>query len=274
MARETYPGLFSTVTFVPDEFRAEGVNLGVVVLCPQLRQIQMKLADDFQRARRLVSSTHSFDSRRLKVMVDGLKEQINENQAKILSAAEFRHFTARFRNKLQFTEPRACVVSDLTKDTRDLFTRLVTDEHHQRAVLKGKTVQQLRADFRRRLQGRGLYDRLEHDIKIPARYKPGEYEFGHGYRNGKYHVIHEEGLAVSDPDDNSSRAFALVTEIQDAQSQWRDASFTVIASFAPDQLDVRRTVRSLFRDKEIELRDAEEMDEVIQRISNDLAAHQ
>jgi Protein of unknown function (DUF3037) len=273
MSSAALTGYFSTVVFVPDEFRAEGINLGVVLLCPDLRRIEFRLSRKFRRARRILGGDQKLDSRRLTVMIAGLEEQLKENHGEILSASDLRKFANLFRNRLQLSDPRSCLVEDIAKDVDALFTRLVTAQSQPKTAPKGMTSQQLRAEFRHRLEKRGLYSLLEHDVKIPARYKPGQYEFAHGYRNGTYHIIHEEGFAVSDPDDNCERAFALATEIQDAREH-QDADFTVIGSFANDQPEVRRTVSLLFSDKRIKLQTSEEIGKVVDQVTKDLRGHE
>lgn len=273
MSSAALTGYFSAVVFVPDEFRAEGINLGVVVLCPDLRRVVYKFSSNFQRVRRILAGGQKVDAKRLMVMIAGLREQLDENHGKILSSDDLRKFANLFRNRLQLSDPRPCLVGDIGKDLDTLFARLVKTSCQPKTPLKGRTVQQVRAEFRHQLEKRGLFARLEHDIKIPAKYKPGEYEFAHGYLNGRYHIIQEEGFAVSDPNDNCERAFALATEIEDARSQ-READFTVIASFASDQPEVQRTISLLFFDKKIRLRTSEEMGKVIDQVSKDLGGHE
>jgi hypothetical protein len=206
-------------------------------------------------------------------MLDGLEEQINANHSKILSAGDLRKFANLFRNKLQLSDPRSCVVEDIAKDTDALSRRLVSDQIQHKAHPKGLTAQQIRAQFRDMLETHDLYSLMQHDIEIPAYYRPGKYKFAHGYQNGLYHVIHEEGFAVSDPDDNVQRAFALATEIEDARRQRQDADFTIIASFANDQPEVEKSVGRLFHDKKITLRTPERLKAVIEKVSEDLARH-
>lgn len=261
---------YSTARYVPDEFRAEGVNVGVVLVCPELRIVDWKFSHNYQRVRRALSP-EQLDTRRLKFMVAGLQERLSEEHSKLIHPRDFDKFVKLFRNKLQLTDPRSCLIKEPSKDVESLFERLV-DQVPKRQLAKGQSAQQLRAEFRRLLQLKGLYDRLEHGVRIPARYKPGFYQFGHRYLNGKYHIVHEEGFAMADPDQNCDRAAALAIDIEDARNH-ESADFTVIASFAPGQPDVDTAVANLFRDKGIELRTAQQMESVVEKISQDLQLH-
>lgn len=274
-ASTEYPGYFSLVRFVPDEFRGEGVNLGVLLLCPQLRRLEWRFTSNHRRALRFFRKEHDVDLGRLKAMKAGLQERLEAEQGRLLSQEGLGTFAKQFRNQVQLTDPRSCVISDFEEDLVRFFARLVEAEgplmpEEETAIV---TEQQLRATFIKQLRQRHLYERLEHEVQVPARYKPHPYEFSHAYENGKLQIIEEISFGRTDPDLNCDRAMALAVEIEDVvtqQPRGKDTAFTLVASFAHDQSDVERVIRRLFDDKKVGLYTLEQMEALLGRIEQEL----
>lgn len=271
-----FAGFFSLVRYVPDEWRGEGVNLGVILLCPELHDVRWQLTSNHQRARRFFHSEHDLDLQRLKLMKADLVERLEAERGALLRRDQLDGFAKLFRNQLQLTDLRSCVVADPQEDLARLYGRLV--EPAAEAITAERPVmstQQLRIAFGERLRQRQIYDRLEHDVVLPARYKPHPYEFGHAYRNGKLQVVHEVSFGLIDPDQNCERAIVLATEIEDVRSNPAVTSgptaFTLVGAFASDQRDVEAAIRRLLQDKQVELWTQGELDQLVGKIERELA---
>lgn len=63
-------GYYSLVRFVPDAFRGEGVNLGVILLCPGRQFLEWRLTTNHQRARSFFR--YDADAARLRTLGRGL----------------------------------------------------------------------------------------------------------------------------------------------------------------------------------------------------------
>lgn len=265
-------GYYSLVQFVPDEWRAEGVNLGVVLLCPDRHFLEWRFTGKHHRARRLFQD--DLDLQRLKVMRAGLEEQLADARGELIRPERFESFTKLFRNQLQLADPRPCLVADPHQELDRLYARLVEaipDEavEEQRAALRED---ELRREFTHRLRRRHLYDRIEHHVTVPARYRPHPYEFSHGYRNGRFQIIDEISFARANPDDNCDRALALATEIEDVRFQRTlgETAFSLVVSFAPEQLDTERVIRRLFTDRQVDLWTSDKLDHLVAKVARDL----
>lgn len=267
-------GYYSLVQLVPDEWRGEGVNLGVVLLCPERHFLQWRLTGKHNRARRLFQD--EIDLQRLKAMKAGLEEQLAGARGELLRPERFEGFAKLFRNQLQLTDPRPCVVADPQKELDRLYARLVdaipaSALEEERIVM---TEHELNREFTNRLRQRHLYDRLEHDVRLPARYRPHDYEFSHAYRNGRFQIIEEVSFGRANPDSNCEKALALATEIEDVVSQGLhgETAFGLVVSFAPEQQDTERVIRRLFSDRQVDLWTPERLDDLVTKVARDLEA--
>ncbi|MGH7948367.1 MAG: DUF3037 domain-containing protein, partial [Candidatus Binataceae bacterium] len=150
-ADREFSSFFSAVRFVPDEYRAEGANVGVVLLCPEQRRLKWRFTENHKRARRLFPPS-ALDLQRLRVMQAGLEEHMSANLHKLVSVEAFASFAKSYRNQLQVTDPRSCVIVDFDSDFERLFVRLVADDSTaERPFSKGLSLSQLRAFVNRRL---------------------------------------------------------------------------------------------------------------------------
>jgi hypothetical protein len=267
-------GYYSLVQFVPDEWRGEGVNLGVVLLCPDRYFLEWRLTGKHNRARRLFQD--ELDLPRLKAMKAGLEEQLTGARGELLRPERLDDFVRLFRNQLQLTDLRPCLVTDPQEELDRLYARLVEAipaeaVEEQRVVL---TERDLNREFSDRLRQRQLFDRLEHDVRLPARYRLHDYEFSHAYRNGRFQVIEEVSFGRANPESNCDRALALATEIEDVllQRVHGETHVDLVVSFSPEQQDAERVIRRLFSDRGVDLWTPDRLDDLVTKIERELAS--
>ena len=245
-----------------------------MLLCPDLNFLKWRFTRKHNRVRRLFGGEQEIDTGRIKVMKAGLIEQLELQTGGLLKPEGLGDFAKRFRNQLQLTDPRSCVVVEPKADLDRLYARLVEAvpaeaREEERSVL---TEQQLHLAFTARLRERQLYDRLEHDVKVPARYKPHDYEFAHAYRNGNFRIIDEVSFGWADPDRNCDRALALASEIEDVTTHKPrgETEFKLVVSFAPDQQEAEAAIRRLFADRRVALWVPEQLDSLVDAIGKEL----
>ncbi len=119
-------GYYSIARFVPDAFRGEGVNLGVLLLCPKERYLGWSFTPNHQRARRFFK--HEADAGRLKVLSKGLASRLEAERSHLLDPEALRLFAGRQQDAVQLTEPRTCAIVDPSAELLRLYQRLVEPE--------------------------------------------------------------------------------------------------------------------------------------------------
>ncbi len=113
-------GYYSLLQFCPDASRAEAVNVGVVLFCPDVGYRGVLTTKEHRRAEMLFGPES----------VVGLDEATAAMRNRIASetfrnVADFQHFVDTRANSLRLTRPRSVKVFDPDRALRTLFETLV-----------------------------------------------------------------------------------------------------------------------------------------------------
>lgn len=246
-------GYYSIVRFVPDAFRGEGVNLGVLLLCPEEGYLEWSFTPNHQRARRFFK--YEADAHRLKILSKGLASRLEAERSHLLDPEALRLFAGRQQDALQLTELRTCAVVDPSAELQRLYQRLVEPETVETVTATAMNALQVRAYVSRQFEAAGVLDRLNKNVEFQARYRTTPYHFDFGYQNGEFNIIHSASFAFKNPDGGCDRASVLLSEIRDVRDHCNGERpvFSVVGSFDPEQEQVRRAVTTQFREREVRL---------------------
>jgi hypothetical protein len=184
--------LYSIIQFRPDEARAEGVNVGVVVACPAKSVVKATFGSNNLAVKKRFGA-EVFDDVRLTSAKRALKNRIEGTEP---SEAALRTFIAQEAGALVLLEPRPIVITDLDVDLASLFDELVGElqpshrEQRPAAPQLGKYFDGLATA--------GIpFDR---DVTVPLPGLPTEMEFPFAFRNGLRNLIKPQGFALETED--------------------------------------------------------------------------
>lgn len=125
-------GFYSVVQYCPDRFRAEAVNIGLVLLCVDPHAVRVKMTGNQARVRKLFAIGKS-ESKNLKVSAHGLTSRIETSADELRTPEDLAAFAASRANDLRLTEPRLAKLVNFDEDFERLFAQLV--EAHSTAEL-------------------------------------------------------------------------------------------------------------------------------------------
>src|SRR5580658_3322729 len=100
MARAFY----SVVQYCPDPFRAETVNVGLVLLRPEPHALRVRMTANHDRVRRLFVIARP-ELKNLRFSTDGLKSRIENSDQEFQTMEDLAGFAASRANDLLLTEP-------------------------------------------------------------------------------------------------------------------------------------------------------------------------
>jgi hypothetical protein len=123
MARAFY----SVVQYCPDRFRAEAVNVGLVLLCVRPHALRVKMTGNYDRVRKLFAIGEPAVSN-LKFSTHGLTSRIENSVDELRTPDDLAAFAASRANDLRLTEPRLAKLDDFEDDFERLFAQLVEIE--------------------------------------------------------------------------------------------------------------------------------------------------
>ena len=263
-------GYYSIMRFVPDAFRGEGVNLGVLLLCPKEGYLEWSFTPNHQRARRFFK--YEADAHRLKILSKGLASRLEAERSHLLDPDTLRVFAGRQQDAIQLTELRTCAVVDPRAELQRLYQRLVEPETVETVAATAMNAQQVRAYVSKQFDEVGILDRLNKDVEFLARYRTTPYHFDFGYQNGKSNIIHTASFAFKNPDDGCRRASVLLSEIRDVRDHCNEERpvFSVVGSFDSEQEQVRRAVTTQFDEREVRLVVTDQLPSLVDEVRREL----
>src|SRR5581483_12084757 len=118
---------YSVIQYIPDRFRAEAVNVGLLLYREEPRFLRARIVENHRRLKRVFGvSGNALATVRLSEQ--NLLHRINGSGEDIASLDDLKAFIATRANDLRLTEPRLAMVSEIEADFARLFAQLATDE--------------------------------------------------------------------------------------------------------------------------------------------------
>ncbi|MCI0665486.1 MAG: DUF3037 domain-containing protein [Acidobacteria bacterium] len=129
---------YSILQYVPNLERAEGVNVGVVLICPEEGFLKAKTSDDNDRVLRFFGDRLDLDLQRLTALKRAFEERIKMEAGMIKTLEDFEQFIATRANHLRLTKPRPIKISGAEAEAElgSLFASLVEERGHAKAEIE------------------------------------------------------------------------------------------------------------------------------------------
>ncbi len=256
-------GYYSLIQFCPDQARLEAANVGVVLFCPELNALEVRIAGDNSRIQRFFGK-RAFDWSRVNSYKQGIKERLEIEGKDFRNVEDLKAFGQRRGNSLQLTIPRPFTVRDPHKDIEELFDEVV-GERKQTPAVKG---------FRKRITDQllkaKLGPKLKQDIAIEVPSLRREIEFPFGYMNGRFNLIQPVSFQASNPDQvrrtASSHAIEGLALYEHPHKTFGALELVVVGQFRTNENEVREDVRRILQQGRVKLYATNEVDELITEI--------
>jgi hypothetical protein len=180
-------GFYSVVQYCPDRFRAEAVNVGLVLLCADPHALRVKMSGNYDRVRKLFAISKQ-DLNNLKFSTRGLTNRIENSADELRTSEDLAAFAASRANDLLLTEPRLAKLVNFDEDFERLFAQLV--ETHSTAELAEASPAEvlppkLGEVFYRLQQARKIWQ--PGTIMVPVYNR--KLEIPYAYRNGLVNLV-------------------------------------------------------------------------------------
>jgi hypothetical protein len=120
-------GFYSLVQYCPNRFRAEAVNIGLVLLCIEPHAIRVRITDRLDRVRKLFAIEKS-EARNLQLANDSFRNRIESSQDQFLTPEDLSSFAAARANDIRMTDPRLARLTNIDQDFDRLYAELVDAE--------------------------------------------------------------------------------------------------------------------------------------------------
>jgi hypothetical protein len=121
-----HQGYLCLIQYCPDRARMEAVNVGLVVFCPALDLLEVRVTERDDRAARLFGA----DRVRLDLLDHGKRAVVNRLRgadSRPRTLEELQHFVDTRGNDVILTPPRSMRVEEPARQLDELFRQLVLD---------------------------------------------------------------------------------------------------------------------------------------------------
>jgi hypothetical protein len=120
----SYRAFYSVVQYCPDRFRAEAVNVGLVLVCLDPHAVRVRMTSNHSRVRKLFTVARQ-ELNNLKLATHGLQSRIENSLDEFRNVEDLAAFAATRANDLRLTEPRLAKIESIDYDFERLFSDLV-----------------------------------------------------------------------------------------------------------------------------------------------------
>lgn len=123
----TTRAFYCVAQYCPDRFRAEAVNIGLVLFRQEPRFLRARILDNHRRLRKFFGASGKTLAA-VRLCEQNLLHRLNEGGADIVTLDDLKAYVATRANDLRLTEPRLAVVTDIDSDFARLFAQLVEEQ--------------------------------------------------------------------------------------------------------------------------------------------------
>jgi hypothetical protein len=256
-------GYYSLIQFCPDQSRLEAANIGVVLFCPELNFLQVRIAGDNSRLQRFFGKK-AFDWSRINSYKHGIKERLEIEGKDFRNVEDLKAFGQRRGNNVQLTAPRPFTIRKPEKDLEVLFDEVVGQRKRSEAV-KG-----FRKRFSERLLSARLGTKLKQDIEVIVPSLRREIEIPFGYQNGRFNLIQPVSFQATNPDQvrktASSHAIEGLALFEHTHEKLGDLELVVVGQFRTNEKECQEDVRRILNQGRVKLYTTNEVDDLIEEI--------
>lgn len=239
-------GYYSLIQFCPDPSRAEAVNLGVLLFCPEARFVAARMSQGNGRAAKLVGRT-GIDSASLNAAKRAIEHRLQMDWEGFQTLEDLQRFVDTRANVLKLTTPRPVKVFEPEEELRKLYEELVGGRARQRPPAAfppelDQLFHRLEDEGRARLNWNVDIPIVRRGLRIP-----------YAYRNGVWNLVRpklfssDEGPAIGQAQQLAVDGDLLRRHGTDAEGEKRLVVLTAFEA-GENMADLENRVVDLFRE--------------------------
>ncbi len=185
-----HKGWFSIVQFCPDPNRLESANIGVLLFCPALRFLDVRLSSDNHRITKFFGPLKS-DRHFVDLFKKGLVDRVRKERPRIVDLQQLLDFVDRRANQVRISPPRSIRITEPVKQLNDLFAELVGEVPKRESSVSDRLAKSLEKP--------ALEPKLYKSIPITVPIDGRELHVPYAFQNGRFNLIQPVRFRSEDP---------------------------------------------------------------------------
>ncbi len=271
----TSKGHYCLIQFCPNPSRAEAINVGVLLFCPEQGFIGARTARGNQRIAGFFHRT-TFNKHQLNAAKKAIEKRLEVEREQFKTLDDLQRFIDTRANQIVITQPRSVRVENPESDLAELFSELVGEEAKPGIEPSvSPTLPVLDETFRRLLPSERVqidppaFEVPVYEQKITAKYT---------YQNGALNLVKPEAFPT-DESKAARRALLLAAEgdliVRHCKEPGEEARLIVVSANAGDEAADRIEVRvaRLFGEYKVRFVRRSEVDGFAREVERDVTAH-
>ncbi|MDM4013926.1 DUF3037 domain-containing protein [Roseiconus lacunae] len=256
-------GYYSIVQYCPDLARRETVNVGIVLLVPDLQFLHSRMANDNERVRHFFGISGE-EAKQVSLFKKSFKHRIEVEQLAITSPQALQKFIDTRGNQFRLTEPAFVKVRQPQETLDQLFVELVGEQSE-----KAKR-SSLKSAIDARFVKAGVSDKIRRDVPVSMPILDQDIKIPFGFQNGEFHLLQPARFESERERDNFDRALKFSTEgklfQEHPDARLGKLQFNVIGRFPSKSDKSISMVREVLGEANIRLHSEHDLSELIDEI--------
>ncbi|MEK7485769.1 MAG: DUF3037 domain-containing protein [Planctomycetota bacterium] len=183
---ETKSGYYSLIQYCPDFSREEVVNVGILLLCPEIHFLEVCFSKSNERAKKLFGK-ENFDSFLIRSAKETIETRIKLQKEEFCHVEGLSKFIQTRANDLKITPLRSIKIADPERELKELFKELVEEKP---VKLSKKSL--LLPELDTVLHSQEFKGKIQFNRKIEHPFSGEKIEFPYCYQNGSLNLIKPE----------------------------------------------------------------------------------
>ncbi|MEQ8790698.1 MAG: DUF3037 domain-containing protein [Pirellulaceae bacterium] len=254
-----HKGWFSIVQFCPDPNRLEAANIGVLLFCPSLDFLKVRMASDNRRITKFFGSK-DFDLAMVNSFKRGLEERLRREQVRVLDCEQLVDFVDRRANQIRISPPRSIRVTETERQLDELFAQLVGGQIGRRET----GVKDLLA---KSMAQPALKPKLYTSVPITVPIDGRQLHVPYAFQNGRFNLIHPVRFQAENPLQTAYRYAVEGDSIYETEHEkFGKLRLLVVGSFRSKLDENKQLVNRVLSNHHVTLFAADELDELVDEI--------
>ncbi|MEX0867249.1 MAG: DUF3037 domain-containing protein [Pirellulales bacterium] len=253
-----HKGWFSVVQFCPDPNRLESANIGVLLFCPALEFLDVRVASDNRRIRRFFGS-QDFDFTLVNSFKKGLQERLRNEHEAISDHEQLLDFVDRRANQIRISPPRSIRVTEPEKQLNELFAELVGGPVHREPGVQDR--------LKRTLEQPALEPKLYFSVPVRVPIDGRTLEAPYAFQNGRFNLIKPVRFRSDNP---LQTAYKYAVEgdsiYQSEHEEFGKLKLLVVGSFRSKSDESKTVVSRVLENHHVTLYAMDELDKLVHKI--------
>lgn len=253
-----HKGWFSIVQYCPDPNRLESANMGVLLFCPGLDFLDVRMSSNNSRITKFFGPLKS-DRQNLDSFKKGLVERVRQERSNITKFEQLQDFVDRRANMIRISTPRSIRVTDPKQQLDELFRELVGG-----SVRREEKVTNRLAKILEKPQ---LESKLYKSVPITVPVDGRELNVPYAFQNGRFNLIQPVRFQSENPLQTAYRYAVEGDSIyQNEHDQYGKLKLLVVGTFRSKADENKQIVDRVLKEHHVKLYTMEESDKLVEEI--------